>query len=226
MNWQCPPAYVSNPCIAKNPVYSKSDHLPALYTSLLFASSRTCMVHSVLVSCVCSANVLEHIMLNDHCHVRGCGASRALRRHRQPQGMLMDSDQAPAVEELFLDLRRSDGQSDSSSSSSEAFVENRGTSPPRLSPPVSTQQSTDSECDSVDSSTCEKTLLLQTTRKTHMEIGTNDRDEPTASGHQVLCHQEWPLDLSQVDISTVPRGLPEGCSESSSSSDCSLLTDM
>ncbi len=149
--------------------------------------------------------------------------------------MLMDSYQARDVEEEYLSLalRRSDGQSDSSSSgSSDVALENGTPSPNDIPPPSCRQRIAESDSDSVSSNASEKSPLLQTNVGLREDSTQIERDcaEPVVSflsERQQQLLQDWPFGLGQADIASVPRDSPEGCSESSSSSsESSYLPDV
>lgn len=139
----------------------------------------------------------------------------------------MDSDQTPEIElgseYVSLALRRSDGQSDSSSSSSSETHDDRAPSPHCLPPPNHMRCTTDPDTDSADSSTCELHPLLG--EEVQMNRAGLDSSRVSFRQQQLLLARPFGLP-APVNIASVPRGNPEGCSESSSSSDCSILADV
>ena len=135
--------------------------------------------------------------------------------------MLMDTHHTPEIEDIeneyvSLDLRRSDGQSESSSSNSDVY-ESRTPSPPH----VVTAPMNGSDCESLDSSSAsERAPLLQNANNCE-----EAKDNKGTSVEELPQLQNWTFEYT-VDIASVPRDNPEGCSESSSSSKSSLLTDV
>ena len=123
--------------------------------------------------------------------------------------MLMDSCLSPEVEEseyMSLDLRRSDGRSNSSSSCSEEY--SRSPSPVDSGSQPPSPSAADPENDSPDSATSERCPLLQ-------------GDFQDGSPLDTLMPRR-----NEQELIFIPRPVPEGCSETSSSSDSNLLVDI